>query len=172
MWWQPSVTVVATDLPTFDRKKNALRTKASAILSVRLAPGQTTFEMMAALGPVLLENPPAGVKVTVEPAGWSGEGWLYEPSGPAFPAADRAYVKAWGCPLVQVGVGGSIPFVALFGRRFGDLPLILNGVMDPLTTAHGPNESMHLGVFRKAIAANVYLLDELAAVGKAALAAG
>ena len=60
-----------------------------------------------------------------------------------------------------MGVGGSIPFVALFGRRFGDLPLILNGVMDPKTTAHGPNESMHLGVFQKAVAANVYLYDEL-----------
>ena len=28
-----------------------------------------------------------------------------------------------------------------------------------------PNESMDLGVFEKAIAANVYLLDELAALG-------
>ena len=30
--------------------------------------------------------------------------------------------------------------------------MILNGVMDPKTTAHGPNESMHLGIFRKASA--------------------
>ena len=65
---------------------------------------------------------------------------------------------------MQIGVGGSIPFVALFGRRFGDLPLILNGVIDPQTTAHGPNESMHLGVFRKAIQANVRLYDELGAL--------
>ena len=43
-----------------------------------------------------------------------------------------------------------------------DLPLILNGVMDPQTTAHGPNESLHLGVFHKAMLANVHLLDELA----------
>jgi hypothetical protein len=61
-------------------------------------------------------------------------------------------------------VGGTIPFVALFGRRFGDLPLILNGVMDPETGAHGPNESMHLGVFAKAILANVHLYAELAEV--------
>ena len=71
--------------------------------------------------------------------------------------------------MVQVGIGGSIPFVALFGRRFGDLPLILNGVMDPQTVAHGPNESLHLGVFKKAISANVYLLDELGALDKAGL---
>ena len=73
---------------------------------------------------------------------------------------------------MQVGVGGSIPFVALFGRRYGDLPLILNGVMDPHTTAHGPNESLHLGVFQKAIAANIRLLDELGALGKDGIRAG
>ena len=171
MWWQPSLTIVATTLPTPARKKNALRTKASATLSVRLAPGQTVAEMTQALEAVLLVNAPQGVKVSLDDAGWSSEGWLYTPEGPAFDAADRAYEKSWGCKLVQVGVGGSIPFVALFGRRFGNLPLILNGVMDPLTTAHGPNESMHLGIFGKAVKANVYLLDELAKLGREALAA-
>jgi cysteinylglycine-S-conjugate dipeptidase len=161
LWWQPAVTVVATTLPTPDRKKNALRREASATLSVRLAPEQTGEEMLAALRAVLLDNPPAGVALSVEPVGWNGEGWLYSPKGEAFAAADRAYEATWGHKLVQVGVGGSIPFVALFGRRFGDLPLILNGVMDPLTTAHGPNESMHLGVFRKAVLANVHLYQEL-----------
>ncbi len=169
MWRQPCVTVVATTLPTHAIKKNALRQKASAILSVRLAPGQSAEEMMGLLREVLLADPPGGVQVRLEQDGWAGEGWLYEPRGPAFDAADRAYAKAWGQPLLRVGVGGSIPFVALFGRRFGDLPLILNGVMDPETTAHGPNESMHLGVFEKAIRANIHLLDELAELGKAGL---
>jgi len=164
MWRQPSITVVATTLPTPAIKKNALRQSASAILSIRLAPGQTGDEMVSALEAVLLENPPGGVAVRLEQKGWASEGWLYEPKGPAFDAADRAYEKAWGAPLARVGVGGSIPFVALFGRRFGDLPLILNGVMDPETTAHGPNESMHLGIFKKAIQANIHLFDELSRV--------
>lgn len=169
MWWQPALTVVATTLPRADHKKNALRQKATATLSVRIAPDQRGKDLIQAISDELRRDPPGGVKVTVNPVGWSGDGWLYTPRGPAFEAADRAYEKAWGHKLVQVGVGGSIPFVALFGNRFGDLPLILNGVMDPLTTAHGPNESMHLGVFRKAVAANVYLLDELGALGKAGI---
>jgi acetylornithine deacetylase/succinyl-diaminopimelate desuccinylase-like protein len=113
-----------------------------------------------------LRDAPGGVKVTVTFSEGPSGAWLYTPKGPAFPAADRAYEKAWGRPLLQVGVGGSIPFVALFGRRFGDLPLILNGVIDPQTTAHGPDESLHLGVFEKAILANVYLYEELAAVSE------
>jgi len=169
MWRQPALTVVATTLPSPEVKKNALRRSASAILSVRLAPGQTAEEMLAILKAVLLVEPPGGVKVSLKEEGWSGEGWLYTPKGAAFEAADRAYEKAWGHKLVEVGVGGSIPFVALFGRRYGDLPLILNGVMDPQTTAHGPNESLHLGVFEKAVAANVYLFDELGALGKSGL---
>ncbi|MEZ4317083.1 MAG: M20/M25/M40 family metallo-hydrolase [Myxococcota bacterium] len=166
MWWQPAITVVATTMPTPDRKANALRSKGSVTLSVRVAPDQDPEALYGLLEAELLRDPPGGVKVSVAKGGWSGGGWLYTPKGEAFAAADRAYVKAWGHELVQVGVGGSIPFVALFGRRFGDLPLILNGVMDPLTTAHGPNESMHLGVFRKAIAANVYLLDELSRLSR------
>ena len=67
-------------------------------------------------------------------------------------------------------MGGSIPFVALFGRKYGDLPLILNGVMDPKTTAHGPNESMHLGIFAKAIRSNVWLYEELGALSRDSLA--
>lgn len=164
LWRQPAITVVSTTLPTIDRKKNALRTSAEAILSVRVAPGQSDDAVKDALRAALLRDAPGGVKVTVRFGDQPSGAWLYTPKGPAFAAADRAYVATWGRPMLQVGVGGSIPFVALFGRRFGDLPLLLNGVIDPQTTAHGPDESLHLGVFEKAILANVHLYAELAAV--------
>ncbi len=164
LWRQPAVTVVSTTLPSPDAQKNALRVRASATLSIRLAPGQTHEAMMALLEGALAKDPPGGVRVTLVEKTWRAESWLYEPAGPAFEAADRAYVKAFGRGLLPIGVGGSIPFVALFGRRYASLPLILNGVMDPETGAHGPDESLHLGVFRKAILANVHLYDELARV--------
>lgn len=161
-WRQPSITILSTTLPTPGHEKNALRTQASAKLSVRIAPGQTAEELLAAIESVVLADPPGGVRVTVNSAGGLASPWLYEPKGPAFPAADRAYQASWGNTPVHVGVGGSIPFVALFGERFSELPLLLNGVMDPETGAHGPNETLHLGVFEKAIQANVRLYAELA----------
>ena len=169
IWRQPAITVLSTTLPRPTDQKNAIRARASATLSVRLAPGQTHAEMRGLLEKVLLADAPGGVDVSLRDCPGQAESWLYEPSGPAFDAANRAYEKAWGWPLLRIGIGGSIPFVALFGRRFGDLPLILNGVMDPQTAAHGPDESMDLGVFEKAIVANVYLLAELAdtAIGPA-----
>lgn len=164
LWRQPAVTVLCTTLPTRERKKNALRAEASAILSIRVAPGQEDADIKRVMTEVLTTEPPGGVEVVLSFSEQPSGAWLYTPKGPAFPAADRAYAKAWGRAPLRVGVGGSIPFVALFGRRFGDLPLILNGVIDPETTAHGPNESLHLETFAKTILANVYLYDELSRI--------
>ena len=165
VWRQPAITVLTTTLPTPDRQKNALRAKASATLSVRLAPGQNHEQIKGLLENAIFSEPaPGGVKVSLVDKPGGAESWLYTPKGPAFAAADRAYTQIWGRPLLQIGVGGSIPFVALFGRRYSDLPLILNGVMDPESGAHGPNESLHLGVFRKCILTNALLYAELAAL--------
>jgi len=163
VWRQPAVTVLSTTLPTPDHQKNALRARASATLSVRLGPGQARDDIRGLLANVLLAEPiPGGVKVSLVDKPGGAQSWLYTPRGPAFEAADRAYTAVWGRPLLHIGVGGSIPFVALFGRRFGDLPLILNGVMDPESGAHGPNESLHLGVFEKCVLTNCALYAELA----------
>ncbi|UJR81547.1 M20/M25/M40 family metallo-hydrolase [Sandaracinus amylolyticus] len=164
VWRQPAVTVLSTTLPPAGSEKNAVRRRASCVLSFRVAPGQEAKDLLALVEQELTHHVPGGLRVSLTPRGKPGMSWLYEPQGPAFDAADRAYRAAWGRSLLQIGVGGSIPFVALFGRRFGDRPLVLNGVMDPETGAHGPNESMHVEVFRKAIRANVHLYAELAAV--------
>lgn len=162
LWRQPALTILSTTLPRPDAHKNALRASARASLSIRIPPGKTREELRGELERLLLGAPEGGVRVRLEERPGGAESWLYVPEGPAFAAASRAYEKAWGKPLVEIGIGGSIPFVALFGRRYSHLPLILNGVMDPKTGAHGPDESLHLGVFRKAILANVHLYAELA----------
>ncbi len=163
-WRQSALTILSTTLPQPDHEKNALRHAATATLSIRVAPGQDPDALVADVTEALTSDPPGGVKLTVRERPGHGDAWLYEPKGPAFEAAGRAYKKAWGHELVQIGIGGSIPFVSLFAERFSHLPLILNGVLDPASSIHGPNESMDLGVFKKAIATNVYLLAELSAL--------
>ncbi len=169
LWRQPALTVLSTTFPRAEQHKNAIRARASAVLSIRVAPGQTRQEVRKELERVVLSAPPGGVRVTLQDRPGSGESWLYVPKGVAFEAADRAYEKAWGRPLLAIGIGGSIPFVALFGRRYANLPLILNGVLDPASGCHGPNESLHLGVFEKAIVANIHLLDELGQLDRSQL---
>lgn len=160
MWRQPHLTVVATDIPRFSESANVILPHASAMLSIRLAPGQRADDVFRHIEGLIRAAAPFGLPVELE-RHLGTEGWAYEAKGPAFDAAERAYGAAFGRPLARIGVGGSIPFITLFAERFPETPLILNGVMDPQTTAHGPNESMHVGLFEKVVAANVRLLDEL-----------
>ena len=162
VWRQPAVTVLSTTLPVPGSEKNAIRKSASAKLSLRIAPGQTSDELFAAVEGELRRDVPGGLTVSLERMPGAASSWDYTAAGPAFDAADRAYEKAWGRAPLRVGLGGSIPFVALFGKRFSRLPLVLNGVIDPETGAHGPNESMHVGVYTKTVKANVHLYAELA----------
>jgi acetylornithine deacetylase/succinyl-diaminopimelate desuccinylase-like protein len=84
-------------------------------------------------------------------------------SGPAYRAAHQAYAEAWGHPPVHIGVGGSIGFLAPFARAFPHAEVLVTGVEDPDTRAHGPNESLHLRDFERACLAEALLLDRLAA---------
>lgn len=161
-WREPAVTVLSTTFPPPGSEKNAIRKSASAKLSLRVAPGQTSRELLDAVKAELVRDVPGGLAVTITEQAGAASSWDYVAKGPAFEAADRAYTKAWGRPPLRIGIGGSIPFVALFGKRFSTLPLVLNGVIDPETGAHGPNESMHVGVYGKTVKANVFLYDELA----------
>ncbi len=84
-------------------------------------------------------------------------------SGPAYAAARAAFAEAWGAPPVEVGVGGSINFISGFAEAFPDAEILITGVEDPDTRAHGANESLHLADFERACLAEVLLLAELAA---------
>jgi acetylornithine deacetylase/succinyl-diaminopimelate desuccinylase-like protein len=162
-WRQPAVTILSTTFPAPGTEKNAIRKSASAKLSLRVAPGQTSQQLFDAVRAELERDVPGGLTVSLKSLGGAASSWDYVAEGPAFDAADRAYQAAWGRKPLRIGVGGSIPFVALFGKRFSRLPLVLNGVIDPETGAHGPNESMHIGVYTKTVTANVHLYAELAA---------
>ena len=48
-----------------------------------------------------------------------------------------------------MGVGGSIPFIAEFLEAFPDAGVLVTGVEDPDTRAHGANEGLHLAEFER-----------------------
>ena len=70
--------------------------------------------------------------------------------GHAYRAARQALSEAWGRPALDIGVGGSIPFVTAYAERFGDTEILITGVEDPDARAHGANESLHLLTFERA----------------------
>jgi acetylornithine deacetylase/succinyl-diaminopimelate desuccinylase-like protein len=54
-------------------------------------------------------------------------------------------------------------FLAPLARAFSGAEVLVTGVEDPHTRAHGPNESLHLRAFQRACLAEALLLDQLAA---------
>jgi acetylornithine deacetylase/succinyl-diaminopimelate desuccinylase-like protein len=179
MWRQSSVTVIQTSLPNSRADaKNALRSRASAILSIRIGPNsppeknQTYIDgLYADLKRLITTDVPQSVVVKVERDDTSlVYPWLYdvspEPIKAAFGAADRAYREGWGNRPARIGVGGSIGFVNAFAEKFPKVPMLLNGVIDPDSGCHGPDESQDIGVLRKVIKTNIHLLDELSNLWK------
>jgi cysteinylglycine-S-conjugate dipeptidase len=62
---------------------------------------------------------------------------------------------------VDVGAGGSIPFVTGYAGLFPQAEILVSGVEDPDTRAHGANESLHLAMFERACLAETLLLHRL-----------
>jgi acetylornithine deacetylase/succinyl-diaminopimelate desuccinylase-like protein len=62
---------------------------------------------------------------------------------------------------VDTGIGGSIPFIADLLAVYPDATVLVTGVEDPDSRAHGPNESLHLGVFERACLGEALFLTAL-----------
>jgi acetylornithine deacetylase/succinyl-diaminopimelate desuccinylase-like protein len=166
IWTKPSVSVLGIDAPATGVAPNALVPVAKAKISVRLAPGDDPKHAYAAIRSHLEKYVPWGarVEVTLES---DGAPCVIEATGPAYDAARAAFRDAWdGAEPVDMGVGGSIPFIATFQNLFPDAAILVTGVEDPYAGAHGPNESLHLGEFARACLAEALLLRNLATMDR------
>jgi acetylornithine deacetylase/succinyl-diaminopimelate desuccinylase-like protein len=90
-----------------------------------------------------------------------GQPYAIDVSGPVYQAARGAFRQAWGTDAIDMGVGGSIPFIAEFAAAFPAATILVTGVEDPATQAHSVNESLHLGVLERAATTEALLLEAL-----------
>ena len=161
LWTKPSLTITGLDAPKVDGASNTLVPSARAKISMRVAPGDTTGSALAALTRHLEQHVPWGAELTVTPVD-TGEATAIDASGPAYDAARWAFTTAWdGTEPVDMGIGGSIPFIAELLDAFPEASVLVTGVEDPDSRAHGPNESLHLGEFARVVLAETLLLARL-----------
>ncbi|MCB1280541.1 MAG: M20/M25/M40 family metallo-hydrolase, partial [Salinibacterium sp.] len=90
-----------------------------------------------------------------------GDPFLVDTSGWAVAEVKQAMADAWGVDPVETGIGGSIPFISDLVDLFPAAQILVTGVEDPDSRAHSPNESLHLGVFRRAVLTEATLLARL-----------
>jgi acetylornithine deacetylase/succinyl-diaminopimelate desuccinylase-like protein len=160
LWAKPSITVIGIDTTPIAQSSNTLIPKATAKVSMRVAPGGDAREHLAALTRHLEQHAPWGAHVTVTP-GDVGQPYAIDADGAAYDAARAAFRQAWGNEPVDTGVGGSIPFIAEIAAAFPDAKVLVTGVEDPQTQAHSINESLDLGVLERAATAEALLLANL-----------
>jgi acetylornithine deacetylase/succinyl-diaminopimelate desuccinylase-like protein len=164
LWTKPALSIIGFDAPAVEMASNTLLPRARAKFSLRLAPGQVPAEAMDAVRRHVESNAPFGAKVVFTP-GESGSSFLTDTSSKAASMALWALGEAWGVPAVEMGIGGSIPFIADLTELYPDVQILVTGVEDPDSRAHSANESLHLGDFRNAIVAEALLLARLNAEG-------
>jgi len=161
LWTKPAITVTGLDAPKVAGASNTLVPVARARVTVRLAPGDSSANAVARLTEHLERNVPWGAELTAAVVD-SGEPTVLPAAGPAYAAARAALAEAWeGVPPVDMGSGGSIPFIAEFQETFPGASILVTGVEDPDTRAHGPNEGLHLAEFERAVLGEALLLRRL-----------
>ncbi len=152
MWTKPAISVLAVDAPPIAEAINQLVPVARAKVSMRIAPGDDPARALQALRRHLEEHVEWGAEVTVTP-GATGEAFSVDTTGAVYDAFRTALGAAWGTSTVDMGMGGSIPFVADLADRFPDATILLTGVADPVCRAHGPNESQDVTELRNGVLA-------------------
>jgi cysteinylglycine-S-conjugate dipeptidase len=163
LWTRPSLSITGLDAPKVEGASNTLLPSARAKISMRIAPGDTTENATACLRRHLEERVPWGAELTFTVVD-TGEATQIDATGPAYDAARAAFTEAWdGTEPVDMGVGGSIPFIAEFLEAFPQASVLVTGVEDPDTRAHGANEGLHLAEFERVVLAEALLLRNLGA---------
>jgi acetylornithine deacetylase/succinyl-diaminopimelate desuccinylase-like protein len=161
LWAKPAITVIGIDTTPIDKASNTLTPRARAKISMRVAPGGDAAAHLDALTAHLQQHTPWGARVNVI-RGDIGEPYAIDASGAVYDAARSAFRQAWEVDAIDMGMGGSIPFIAEFAAAFPQAKILVTGVEDPATQAHSINESLHLGVLERAAIAEALLLANLA----------
>ena len=164
LWSRPAVSILAIDAPATAEAINQLVPVARAKVSMRIPPGQDTDAALQALKDHLIANVPWGAELT----------FFYEEKGDATVlgsdnfAVDiwrEAFLEAFGNEPVEMGAGGSIPFIATFSEMFPDAPILVVGAADPKSAFHAPNESQSIADLEKATISEAIALRLLAERG-------
>lgn len=157
IWTKPALTLIGLDYPSVALSSNTLVPSLKAKLSLRIAPGDVPERALEALKAHILANNSLGAEITFG-AVELGKPFSLGESGWGKSLAEQALGLAYGEKSVDIGIGGSIPFIAELERVFPGAQVLVTGVEDPDSRAHSPNESLHLEGFKSAILAQLLFL--------------
>jgi acetylornithine deacetylase/succinyl-diaminopimelate desuccinylase-like protein len=157
IWGKPALTIIGIDVPSVAMSSNTLLPTSSAKLSLRIAPGQDPDEALALLRDHIEKNVPFGAVLEFGLTE-TGKPFMADTSGWAQEMAKNSLEAAFGNPMLEIGIGGSIPFIADLTEVFPNAQILVTGVEDADSRAHSPNESVHLEGLKNAMVAEALFL--------------
>ncbi len=162
--WRPQLAITAmAGYPLPENGGNVLLPYTTLKLSLRLPPICDAEPARLAVKKAMEDDPPYGAEVSFDAprgeTGWNAPAlapWLAK-------ALDKASHTAFEKPAAFMGEGGSIPFMAMLGKKFPQTQFVVTGVLGPHSNAHGPNEFLHIPTAKKVAAAIASILADHAA---------
>lgn len=161
LWSKPSIAVIGMNVRSIEESGNILAPECKFRLSMRTAPTQDAREAADMLAAYLDCQSPFGAEVNTKIVE-CGPGFKADENNADVQAMHRAMSQAWQTESVNIGQGGSIPFVYDFSKEFPKASVVVTGVHDMASNPHSENESMHLKVLENATLAEAIFLAELA----------
>jgi acetylornithine deacetylase/succinyl-diaminopimelate desuccinylase-like protein len=158
--WRPTLSVTgAAGLPEPAQAGNVLRTATSLTLSLRTPPLADAKVAGAAVVQALTTDVPYGATVEIDDFvaenGWNAPAFAPWLSAAMDSVSDRVFGKDYG----SLGIGGSIPFMEMLGRRYPDAQIVVTGALGADSNAHVPNEWLNIAFAQQITQAVAHLLD-------------
>jgi acetylornithine deacetylase/succinyl-diaminopimelate desuccinylase-like protein len=138
-WAEPALDVHALAAGAPQLMKTIVPAAAEAMLSLRLAPGQSLAQLAPEVERLLRAAAPAGAELEVTLLAGCDPG-RFDPEAPAITLAADAFERALGTRPLLVRSGGSIPIVPALAAR--GIATVLTGFDLPEGNIHAPNERL------------------------------
>ena len=155
----PSITVLAIDAVPVAEASNVLHPRAAAKLGIRVPPDADPDAVLDAVEAHLRSHVLHGAQLEVE-RGRAGLGFHGRPRSDAWSVAAK---EAFGVESVDIGVGGSIPFLSALKAVNPEADFFVTAVQDSGSQAHSYDESLHVPGFEAACVAHSLLMQSLGA---------
>jgi acetylornithine deacetylase/succinyl-diaminopimelate desuccinylase-like protein len=154
LWSRPAINVIGIDAPSIADSMSALVPRATARLSMRIAPGSDAEREVQTLRDHLRSVAPWGVHATVTTTE-VGPSWSTGTDGPAFAHAAAAMAEVYGATPQPIGSGGAIPLLRTLQQVNPDAEFVLWGAEDGAqANIHSANESVDLAELERAVLAS------------------
>lgn len=160
--WRPALSYTGIDgVPPCSNSGSVLRPFTSMNLSLRIPPTLPHEQAVEFLTRILTTDVPYNAKVSLRFDG-PASGWespvLSQKLESILDSVSKTYYDR---PAGYMGTGGTIPFMAMLGKKFPKTEFVITGVLGPNSNAHGPNEFLHIPYVKKLTACVAEILSEI-----------